>query len=60
VVVRSAAKLEWIKDILSNPKVVELAEKMIKVNPQTKKSTLEPIHTHLKFKNISEDIGTKY
>jgi hypothetical protein len=39
VVVRSAAKLDWIKDVLSNPKAVELAEKMDKVNPQKK----EPI-----------------
>lgn len=38
-VIRSAAELEWIRDILSNPKVVELAEKMDKVNPQKKEST---------------------
>jgi hypothetical protein len=39
VVVRSAAKLEWIKDVLSNPKAVELAEKMDKINPQKNEST---------------------
>jgi hypothetical protein len=60
MVVRSAAKLEWIRDVLLNPKVVELAERMVKVNPQTNKSTLEPVHTFLKFKNIGEDIRTKY
>jgi hypothetical protein len=39
VMIRSAAELEWIKDVLSNPKAVELAEKMDKVNPQKKEST---------------------
>jgi len=39
VVVRSAAKLKWIKDVLSNPKAVELAEKMGKVNPPKNEST---------------------
>ena len=34
VVVRSAAELEWIKEILSNPKANELAEK----NGQSKSS----------------------
>ena len=38
VVVRSAAKLEWIKDVLSNPKAIELAEKMDKVIPQEDES----------------------
>jgi len=33
IIVRSAAELEWIKDVLSNHKVVELAEKMDKLNP---------------------------
>jgi hypothetical protein len=36
VVVRSAAELGWIRDILSNPKAAELAERMDKVNPQKK------------------------
>jgi hypothetical protein len=39
VVLRSAAKLEWIKDLLSNPQGVELAEMMDKVNPQKNEST---------------------
>lgn len=39
VVLRSAAKLEWIKDVLSNPQGVELAEMMDKVNPQKNEST---------------------
>jgi hypothetical protein len=39
VIVRSAAELEWIKEVLSNPKAVELAEKMDKVNPMKKEST---------------------
>ncbi|MGI0043432.1 MAG: hypothetical protein ACRD47_06955 [Nitrososphaeraceae archaeon] len=39
VVVRSAAELEWIKDILLNPKTAELAEKMDKVNPPKKESS---------------------
>jgi len=38
VVIRSDAKLEWIKDILSNPKAAKLAEKMDKVNPQKNES----------------------
>jgi hypothetical protein len=36
VVIRSAAELEWIRDILSNSKAAELAKKMDKVNPQRK------------------------
>lgn len=36
VVIRSAAELQRIKDILSNPKIAELAENMDKVNPQKK------------------------
>jgi hypothetical protein len=39
VVVRSAAELQWIKDISSNPKTAELAEKMDKVNPPKKESS---------------------
>lgn len=39
VIVRSTAELEWIKDILSNPKVAELAEEMDKVNPMKKDAT---------------------
>jgi hypothetical protein len=39
VVVRSAAKLEWIKDVLSNSKAVGLAEKIDKVNPQKNEFT---------------------
>ncbi|MPZ07659.1 MAG: hypothetical protein GEU26_14785 [Nitrososphaeraceae archaeon] len=36
VVIRSAAELEWIRDILSNSKAVELVQRMDKVNPQRK------------------------
>ncbi len=32
MVVRSAAKLEWIIDLLSTPKAIELAEKIDRVN----------------------------
>jgi hypothetical protein len=39
IIVRSAAELEWIKDVLSNHKVVELAEKMDKVNSPKKESS---------------------
>jgi hypothetical protein len=34
VVIRSAAELEWIRDILSNSKAAELAKRMDKVNPE--------------------------
>jgi len=40
VIVRSVAELEWIRDILSNPKATELAEKMDKINPPKKEVTL--------------------
>jgi hypothetical protein len=36
MVIRSAAELKWIKDILSNPKAAELADSMDKINPQKK------------------------
>jgi hypothetical protein len=36
VVVRSAAELEWIRDILSNSKAAEIVQRMDKVNPQRK------------------------
>ena len=36
VVIRSAAELEWIRDISSNPKAAELIGKIDKVNPQRK------------------------
>ena len=36
VVIRSAAELEWIMDISSNPKAAELIGKIDKVNPQRK------------------------
>lgn len=39
VVIRSTSELQWIKDILSNPKAAELAEKIDKVNPQKKEAT---------------------
>jgi hypothetical protein len=39
VIVRSAFELQWIKDILSNPKVVELAKNIDKINPQKKEAT---------------------
>jgi hypothetical protein len=39
VVVRSSAELEWIKYALSNPKVVELAEKIDQINPEKKESS---------------------
>lgn len=37
--IRSAAELQWIKDILSNPKIAELGENIDKVNPQKKEAT---------------------
>lgn len=40
VIVRSAAELDMIRNILSNPKTAELAEKVDKVNPQKKEVTL--------------------
>ena len=36
MVIRSAAELKWIKDILSNPNAAELADSMDKINPQKK------------------------
>jgi hypothetical protein len=36
VVIRSAAELEWIRDISSNSKAAELVQRMDKVNPQRK------------------------
>lgn len=36
VVIRSASELSWIKELLSNPKAAELAEKIDKINPQKK------------------------
>jgi hypothetical protein len=39
VIIRSTSELQWIKDILSNPKVAELAKNLDKVNPQKKEAT---------------------
>jgi hypothetical protein len=39
VVIRSAAELQWIKDILSNSKIAELANNIDKVNPHKKEAT---------------------
>lgn len=60
IVLRSAAILEWIKDVQSNPQGVELAEMMDEVNPPKNDYHLGLAHTNLKFKNIGEDIRTKY
>jgi hypothetical protein len=40
VLIRSAAELKWIKDILSNPKAAELVERVDKINPQKKERSL--------------------
>src|SRR6187200_3622402 len=39
IIVRSGSELEQINQLLSNPKVVELAKKIEAVNPKTKKDT---------------------
>jgi hypothetical protein len=39
VVIRSAVELEWIRDILLNPKAAELVGRIDKVNPQKKEAT---------------------
>jgi hypothetical protein len=47
VVVRSAAELEWIKDVLSTSKAIKLAEKIDRVNTQTNDSNLWVQHIHI-------------
>jgi hypothetical protein len=47
VVVRSAAELEWIKDVLSTSKTIKLAEKIDRVNTQTNDSNLWDQHIHI-------------
>jgi hypothetical protein len=37
IIIRSGSELEQINQLLSNPKVVELAKKIEEVNPKTKK-----------------------
>jgi hypothetical protein len=52
VFVRSAAELEWIKDVLSTSKAIKLAEKY----PDEQLKSLRSARTYLKFKSIVEAI----